>query len=60
MAQGPHRLARGLWYFSHCQKLASRLGVRFGWQVELLPGAGHVSQGIFDRASDLLASGVTP
>jgi len=54
-AQGPHRLARGNWYYDHCRKLAERLGVPFGWQRETVPGAGHASQEIFDRGSSLLS-----
>ena len=54
-AQGPHRLARGRWYLRHCTDLAARLGVALGWQHEIVPGAGHVSQEIYDRASDILA-----
>lgn len=55
MAQGQHRLARGFWYYEHCKKLAERLGTRFGWRLEVVTGAGHVSQQIFDRGVDLLA-----
>jgi poly(3-hydroxybutyrate) depolymerase len=56
MAQGPHRLARGLWHYEHCKKLADRLNVPFGWKLEIVPGAGHVSQQIFDRAVNILAN----
>jgi hypothetical protein len=56
MAQGPHRLARGLWHFDHCKQLADRLGGRFGWGLEIVPGAGHVDQQIFDRAAGILGS----
>lgn len=55
LAQGPHRLARGLWHHDHCKSLATTLGVDFGWTVEIVPEAGHVSQAIFDRA--LMISG---
>jgi hypothetical protein len=55
MAQGPHRLARGLWHFDHCKKVAERLGTPFGWKLEILPGAGHVDQEIYDRAAMNLA-----
>lgn len=55
MAQGPHRLARGLWHFDHCKRLADRLGTPFGWTLEIVPGAGHVDQGIYDRAALNLA-----
>jgi len=53
VAQGPHRLARGLWHFNHCKALADRLGVNFGWRLEIVPGAGHVDQKIFDLAANL-------
>ena len=56
MAQGAHRLERGLWYFNHCRQLADRLGVPFGWRLEIVAEAGHVSQEIFDRAARTLAS----
>jgi hypothetical protein len=55
MAQGPHRLARGLWYFEHCGKLANDLGTAFGWKLEIVPGAGHSDQPIYDRAAMILA-----
>lgn len=56
MTQGPHRLARGLWHFEHGKALADRLGVQLGWKLEIVPGAGHVSQKLFDRATDILAN----
>lgn len=56
MAQGPHRLARGLWHFEHGKTLAERLGVQLGWKLEIVPGAGHISQKLFDRATDILAN----
>lgn len=54
MAQGPHRLARGQWYFAQCKQLAARRGTPFGWALEVVPGAGHVSQPIYDRAVSAL------
>jgi len=54
MAQGPHRLARGLWHFEHCKQVADQLGGRFGWELEIVPGAGHVDRQIFDRAASIL------
>jgi hypothetical protein len=54
MAQGPHRLARGLWHFEHGKQVADQLGGRFGWELEIVPGAGHVDQQIFDRAASIL------
>jgi hypothetical protein len=54
MAQGPHRLARGLWHFEHCMKLADSFGVHFGWRLEIAHGAGHVGQQIYDQGADIL------
>jgi hypothetical protein len=54
MAQGPHRLARGLWHFEQCMKLADSLGVHFGWRLEIAHGAGHVGQQIYDQGADIL------
>ncbi|MFL4974719.1 MAG: alpha/beta hydrolase [Microvirga sp.] len=56
MAQGPHRLARGLWHFDLCERLAQLLGVDFGWRLEIVPGAGHVDQIIFDTSAALIAA----
>jgi hypothetical protein len=50
LAQGPHRLARGLWHYEHCKILARKVGVELAWTVEIVPGAKHISQAIFDRA----------
>jgi dienelactone hydrolase len=54
MAQGPHRLARGLWHFEHCKELAGRLGGTLGWKLEIAPGAGHVDQQIYDQGAIIL------
>jgi hypothetical protein len=54
MAQGENRLARGLWHFKHCKEVAERRGLPFGWKLEILPGAGHVSQQVYDRAAKIL------
>jgi hypothetical protein len=56
IAQGPHRLARGQWHFDRCTKLAERLSTPFGWRLQTLYGAGHVSQEVFDRAANILKS----
>jgi hypothetical protein len=54
MAQGPHRLARGLWHFQHCMRLAHSLGTTFGWRLKIAHGAGHVGQQIYDEGADIL------
>ncbi|MBB5572097.1 MULTISPECIES: hypothetical protein [Rhizobium] len=55
MAQGPHRLARGLWHYELCKQISSELDQALAWKLEIVPGAGHVDQKIFDRAVDILA-----
>src|SRR5262245_40754180 len=55
MAQGRHRLARGLWHFAHSKQVAEQLGMCFRWKLEIVPGAGHVSQHVYDRAAQILA-----
>jgi hypothetical protein len=55
MAQGPHRLARGVWHFEQCKQVADQVGARFDWELEIVPGAGHVDQQIYDRAANILA-----
>jgi hypothetical protein len=56
IAQGPHRFARGLWHFNLCEQIADRLGERLAWTLEIVPGAGHVDQRIFDNAINILAA----
>jgi glutathione S-transferase-like protein len=55
MAQGAHGLARGLWHFEHCTKLANSLGLDFRWRLEIAHGAGHVDQRIYDQGANVLA-----
>lgn len=57
LTQGPHRLARGLWHFDLCKRIADRLGDPLAWTLRIVPGAGHVDQQIFDTALDVLAGG---
>jgi hypothetical protein len=56
MAQGPHRLARGLWHFDLCNQICRELDQPFAWTLETVPGAGHIDQKLFDRAVTILAS----
>jgi poly(3-hydroxybutyrate) depolymerase len=56
MAQGPHRLARGLRFFAEARTEAARLGVPFRWRLETVPGVGHDNAGMAARAA-LLAAG---
>ena len=40
-AQGPHRLARGRFYFERAQAAAKQTDVPFFWRLEEVSGAGH-------------------
>jgi hypothetical protein len=53
LAQGPHRLARGLWHFDRCRQVAEELGTNFGWRLEIVPGAVHVDQAIFEIGAQI-------
>lgn len=41
MAQGPHRLARGMFYYQLGVQAARRANVRLGWKVQRAEGARH-------------------
>lgn len=40
-AQGPHRFARGQFFFAAAEAEAKRLGVPFGWKLIVVPGVDH-------------------
>ena len=40
-AQGPHRLARGQFYFQLAREVADQFDLEFNWKLELVPGVGH-------------------
>lgn len=40
-AQGPHRFARGQFFFAAAEAEAKRLGVPFGWKKIVVPGVDH-------------------
>lgn len=40
-AQGPHRFARGQFFFAAAEAEAKRLGVPFGWKKIIVPGVDH-------------------
>ncbi len=41
MRQGPHRFARGQYFFENAKKQAQKYGVRLGWRMQVVPGATH-------------------
>ncbi len=53
-AQGPHRLARGLFFYASGRKAAADAGLAFGWSCLLVPGVGHDNAGMAPAAVDLI------
>jgi hypothetical protein len=41
MRQGPHRLARGEYFFNQTKQASQRYAVNFGWQLVTVPNVGH-------------------
>lgn len=54
MAQGPYRLARGRSYFAAGKAAAEKLGVRFGWRLQEVPGVAHQNGKMAVAAAALL------
>ncbi|NGF56841.1 alpha/beta hydrolase [Parapedobacter sp. SGR-10] len=54
MAQGPHRFARGHYYFNYHKELAASRGVSFGWKLATVPGAGHSNRSMAPSAANFL------
>ena len=53
-AQGPHRFARGLYYFENAQTTASRENFPFNWSLEFAPEVGHSNADIAPFAAEIL------
>ena len=54
MAQGRHRLERGHNFFTSGQRLASTLGLPFGWRLIEVEGIAHSNRGMALAAAPLL------
>ena len=54
MAQGPHRYARGQFYFETARHQAKALGVPLAWQLATAPGAGHHDREMAEFAVKIL------
>ncbi|NKE47213.1 alpha/beta hydrolase [Roseomonas frigidaquae] len=59
IAQGPHRMARGLRFYAEARSSAWRLGVPFRWRLETVPGVGHDNGGMARRAAEIAVSAPT-
>ncbi len=60
MAQGPHRLARGMAFFAAAQDAARQAGVGFGWSCVLVPGIAHDNGGMAPYVVEMLKAGPLP
>jgi poly(3-hydroxybutyrate) depolymerase len=54
MAQGPHRLARGEFFFGSAAAAAAALGTDFRWTLEKVDGVGHDNGAMAAPAAALL------
>ena len=54
MAQGPHRFARGQFFYATGQRQAKALGIPLAWQLATAPGVGHVDRDMAPFAVDIL------
>lgn len=55
MLQGPHRLARGNYYYKLTQKLAEHHKMTFNWQRKYAPDVGHSNRQMAAYAAQIFA-----
>jgi hypothetical protein len=60
LAQGRHRLERGENFFKQSSERCAALKCQFGWQLKLVPGAGHSNPQMAGDAAALLMEGISP
>lgn len=53
-AQGPHRFARGQFFYNHLQEVAAGRNLPLAWQLATVPGVGHSNRLIAPAAMALL------
>jgi hypothetical protein len=59
-AQGPHRLARGQFYYQTAAAEAALRETPFAWGLEIVPGIGHSGQLMAPHAAEWLRAGDAP
>lgn len=59
MRQGPHRHARGVFFFEDGQAEAARMKLPFRWRLVSVPDVGHSNRGMARAAADWLAENAT-
>lgn len=60
LRQGPHRFARAHTWVAAGQDAAARLGVPFGWRLQVVPGIGHDGAAMSAVAASLWFEGAMP
>lgn len=60
VAQGPHRLARGQYFYEHSQRQAAAWGIPLGWTLATAPGVSHSNAGMAKFAVELLYGPPSP
>ncbi|WP_394693615.1 alpha/beta hydrolase [Hyphobacterium sp.] len=56
MVQGPHRYARGEYFFAVAQAQANQSGAPFSWHIVSVPGIAHDNAGMAEAAAALIAA----
>ncbi len=60
LRQGKTRYDRGIFYFETAEADAARLGARFGWRLQQVPGVGHESKRMAPAGAAILAGRAPP
>lgn len=51
MEQGPHRLARGHYFYQYAADMGDEHGIPFNWSLETVPGVAHSNGGMAPAAA---------
>lgn len=54
MRQGPHRFARGHFYYEQGKELATASNAFFNWHLRVVPGVGHDGAGMAPAAAQIM------
>jgi len=60
LAQGKTRYERGHFYFDRARRIAARMGARFRWRLEEVPGVGHEARRMAPAGAAILAGRPVP
>ncbi len=60
LAQGKTRYDRGLFYFDRSRRDAARMGARYNWRLEEVPGVGHEAARMAPAGAAILAGRPLP